>query len=228
MRILVVEDDTHVANTLQLGLRKAQYDVDVAPDGERALVLARREDYDLVVLDMLLPKLDGIDVLRTLRAAGNGVPVLILSAREQIQDRVAGLDAGADDYLTKPFGLEELLARVRALMRRRGTIVPTVLRAADLEMDTLRRRVTRQGKDIMLTNREFELLAFLLRCPNEIVSRSLLAEKVWGYPFDPASNVIDVHVAHLRSKIDDGFEPRLLHTVRGQGYRIECADVEGV
>jgi len=221
MRILLVEDDSRVASFIRRGLREEQYTVDVTGDGEEALFLAQTNDYDLMILDLLLPKRSGLDVLRTLRAERISVPVLILTAKDEPEDKVTGLNAGADDYLTKPFGFEELLARLRALLRRRGDMIPTVLRAGDLELDTLRHRVTRRGQELVLTNREYALLEFLLRHTNQAVTRTLLAEHVWEHDFDPLSNVIDVHIARLRRKIDDGFSPKLLHTLRGKGYMLQ-------
>lgn len=226
MRILLVEDDSRVASFIRRGLKEENYAVDLAPDGEQALFLAQSEPYDLVVLDLLLPKRDGLEVLRYLRSKRVTVPILVLTAKDGLEDKVAGLDAGADDYLTKPFGFEELLARVRALLRRRGDMVPTVLRIADLEMDTLRRQVTRRGKEIVLTNREYALLEFLLRHPNQVVTRSSLAQHVWEHDFDTFSNVIDVHIARLRRKIDDGFSPQLLRTIRSIGYKLEVSPKE--
>jgi len=218
MRILVVEDDARVASFIRRGLREEHYAVDVARDGEEAVFLAQTNDYDLVILDLLLPKRSGLEVLRTLRVERVTVPILILTARDEPRDKVAGLDAGADDYLTKPFAFDELLARVRALMRRRGDMIPTVLRVKDLELDTLRHRVTRAGRELLLTNREYALLEFLMRHVHEVVTRTMLAEHVWEHDFDPMSNVIDVHVARLRHKIDAGFPLPLLRTIRGQGY----------
>ncbi len=224
MRILLVEDDARVASFIRRGLREEQYTVDVANDGEKALFLAQTGEYDLIILDILLPKRNGLEVLRTLRGDKITAPVLMLTAKDELHDKVEGLNAGADDYLTKPFGFDELLARVRALLRRRGDLVPTVLRAADLELDVLRHRITRGGKELVLTSREFELLEFLLRHPNQIVTRTMLAEHVWEHDFDPLSNVIDVHIARLRRKIDEGFTPKLLETVRGRGYILQVPD----
>ncbi len=221
MRILLVEDDARVASFIRRGLREENYTVDLAVDGEQGLFLAQTGEYDLVILDLLLPKRSGLDVLRTLRAERITIPILILTAKDKLEDKIAGLDAGADDYLTKPFGFDELLARVRALMRRRGDMVPTLLRAGDLEMDTMRRHVTRDGKELILTNREYALLEFFLRHPNQVVTRSMLSEHVWEHDFDTFSNVIDVHVARLRRKVDDGFETKLLQTVRGSGYTLQ-------
>lgn len=226
MRILVVEDDARVASFVRRGLREEHYAVDVARDGEQALFLAQTNDYDLMVLDLLLPKRGGIEVLRTLRAERVTVPILILTAKDEPQDKVAGLDAGADDYLTKPFAFEELLARVRALLRRRGDLMPTLLRADDLALDTVRHRATRAGRELVLTNREYALLEFFLRHADAVVTRTMLAEHVWEHDFDPLSNVIDVHVARLRQKIDDG-SGKLLHTVRGQGYVLRASKRPG-
>ncbi len=225
MRVLVVEDDKGVASFLRRGLREALYTVDLAADGEEALFLAQTGEYDLIVLDLVLPKRDGLDVLRTLRGSRVTVPVLILTGKESEEDKVAGLDAGADDYLTKPFGFDEFLARVRALIRRRGDLATTSLHAGDIELDTLRHRATRGEVALALTNREYELLEFLLRHADEVVTRTMLAEHVWEHDFDPMSNVIDVHIARLRRKIDDGRPVKLLQTIRGRGY-IMRASVE--
>lgn len=222
MRILLVEDDARVASFIRRGLREEQYTVDVAKDGEEALFLAQTGEYDLIILDLMLPKRGGLDVLRTLRTDRVAVPILILTAKDELSDKITGLNAGADDYLTKPFGFEELLARVRALLRRRGDLVPTMLRLADLEMDTLRHRVSRGQRAIELTSREYALLEFFLRHADRVVTRTMLAEHVWEHDFDPLSNVIDVHIARLRRKIDDGFSPKLLHTMRGKGYLLQA------
>ena len=224
MRILVVEDDARVASFIRRGLREEQYTVDVAKDGEEGLFLAQTGEYDLVVLDLLLPGRSGLDVLRAVRAERMTVPILILTAKDEMEDKVKGLNAGADDYLTKPFGFDELLARARALLRRRGDMIPSVLRVADLELDTLRHRATRGGRELDLTNREYALLEFLMRHPDRVVTRTMLAEHVWEHDFDPISNVIDVHIARLRNKIDDGVSPKLLQTIRGQGYRLGESD----
>jgi len=224
MRILLVEDDPRVASFIRRGLREERYTVDVAKDGEQALFFAQTGEYDLIVLDVMLPKRDGLDVLRRLRSDRVTVPVLILTAKDELQDKVTGLNAGADDYLTKPFGFDELLARIRALLRRRGDLMPTVLRAEDLELDVVRHRAVRAGKPLILTNREFSLLEFLLRHPNQIVTRTMLAEHVWEHDFDPLSNVIDVHIARLRRKIDESFTPKLLETIRGSGYILKTPD----
>ena len=224
MRILLVEDDSRVASFIRHGLREEHYTVDVATDGEQALFLAQTGEYDLIILDIMLPKRSGLDVLKTLRADGLTVPILILTAKDKLKDKVTGLNAGADDYLTKPFGFEELLARISTLSRRRGDMIPTSLRLADLELDTLRHRVTRDSKPLVLTNREYALLEFLIRHPNQLVTRTMLAEHVWEHDFDPLSNVIDVHIARLRRKIDHEFTAKLLHTVRGSGYILQAPE----
>jgi DNA-binding response OmpR family regulator len=226
MRILLAEDDSRVASFVRRGLREEQYAVDMAPDGEKALFMAQTAEYDLIILDLMLPKKDGMEVLRTLRGSGRGTPVLILTAKDKPKDKVEGLNAGADDYLTKPFGFEELLARVRALLRRRGNMIPTVLTAGDLQMDTLKHRVRRGDKDLNLTNREYDLLEFFLRHSNEVVTRTQLSEHVWEADFDTFSNVIDVHIARLRQKINDGFPLKLLETVRGKGYILQIPETE--
>jgi DNA-binding response OmpR family regulator len=226
MRILLVEDEAQVASFIRRGLREVEYTVDVASDGEEGVFLAQTNDYDLILLDWKLPKLAGIDVLRQLREDGVTVPILILTGRDTLQDKVQGLDAGADDYLTKPFGFEELLARVRALLRRRGDMIPTVMRAGDLELDTLRHTVSRAGQKIELTGRAYELLEYLMRNVDRVVTRTMLAEHVWEHDFDPLSNVIDVHIARLRRRIDDDFDFKLLQTVRGKGYMLRAPSAE--
>ncbi|HNX68931.1 MAG TPA: response regulator transcription factor [Candidatus Omnitrophota bacterium] len=226
MRILLVEDDSRVAGFVRRGLREEQYAVDRVADGEQALQEAQTNEYDLIILDLMLPRKDGMEVLRELRAGKNNTPVLILTAKDKPKDKVDGLNAGADDYLTKPFGFEELLARVRALLRRRGDMIPTVLSAGDLEVDTVKHKVRRTGRDIDLTNREYALLEFFLRHPNQVVTRTMLSEHVWESSFDSFSNVIDVHIARLRQKLDDGSEPKLLRTLRGKGYILEIPEQE--
>ena len=222
MRILVVEDDRKTADFMAKGLTEAGFVVDHAVDGREGLFMASSGDYDAVVLDRMLPELDGLSVVQALRAASIATPVIIVSAIGQVDERVKGLRAGGDDYLTKPFAYSELQARIEALMRRRGdTQAPeTRLACGELVMDLLSRKVTRAGQPIDLQPREFKLLEFLLRHSGQVVTRTMLLEAVWDYHFDPQTNVIDVHVSRLRAKIDKGFEMPLLHTVRGAGYRL--------
>jgi two-component system OmpR family response regulator len=224
VRILVIEDDKDVASFIRKGLVQAGCNVDHADNGKDGLFLASTESYDALVVDRMLPGVDGLTLIRTLRASDKSTPVLILSALGEVDDRVKGLKAGGDDYLVKPFAFSELLARLEALERRAkaGSDAPaTVLRVADLEMDLLRREVRRGGELIDLQPREFQLLEFLLRHAGQVVTRTMLLEGVWDYHFDPQTNVIDVHVSRLRSKIDRGFDKPLLHTVRGVGYRLD-------
>jgi heavy metal response regulator len=218
MRILVVEDEPKVASFVRRALEAEHHAVDVAADGDTGLSEAVGGGYDLVVLDVMLPKRDGLAVLRELRAGGHAVPVLLLTARAEVADKVAGLDVGADDYLTKPFAVEELLARVRALLRRGAAAAPPRLAIADLTLDPVTREVTRAGKRIELTAREYALLEFFLRNRGRVLGRALIAQHVWGVDFDTFTNVIDVYVNYLRRKIDADFEPKLVHTVRGVGY----------
>jgi two-component system response regulator MprA len=215
--LLVVDDDEHLSIALRRALVFEGYDVSVAASGEAGLRVALDRPPDLVVLDMLLPGLDGLEVCRRLRA-GSDVPILILTARDEVADRVAGLDAGADDYLVKPFAVDELLARVRALLRRRGPAVGSELRLGDLTLNPTTRIVQRGGRELTLTPKEFDLLLLFLQHPRQVLTRELLFERIWGYDFDGESNVLDVYVGHLRSKLEAGGEPRLLHTVRGVGY----------
>jgi two-component system, OmpR family, copper resistance phosphate regulon response regulator CusR len=220
MRILVVEDDTPLATFVRKGLEAEHYAVDTAGDGEQAVCLALESDYDLVVLDLNLPKLDGIDVLRAIRPKKASLPVLVLTARSRIEDRVQALDSGADDCLNKPFSFTELSARVRALLRRGPRTVETVLQVADLELDRVERKVKRAGKHIDLTSKEFALLEYLLRNAGRRVTRTMIIEHVWNLSFDTSTNIVDVYVNYLRRKVDDGFAPRLIHTVRGVGYEL--------
>jgi DNA-binding response OmpR family regulator len=217
MRILIVEDEKKVASFVRRALEAEQHTVDVAHDGDTGLARARDGVYDLVILDVMLPGRDGLAVLRALRSAGRDVSVLLLTARGAVADRVTGLDLGADDYLPKPFAVAELLARVRALLRR-GTPVAPVLAAADLTLDPATRAVQRGGRRIELTPREYALLEFFLRNKGRVLGRTLIAQHVWGVDFDTFTNVIDVYVNYLRRKIDAEAEPKLLHTVRGVGY----------
>ncbi|HTD27333.1 MAG TPA: response regulator transcription factor [Candidatus Elarobacter sp.] len=219
MRILIVEDERKVANFISQGLQEEGHTVEVAKDGEAALDLLRHgPPYDLIVLDVMLPRLDGVAVLRAARAARVTSPVLMLTARDAVADKVTGLDAGADDYLTKPFSFDEFLARVRALLRRVDGRREPILRLADLTLDPATRVVARGQRHIELTTREHALLEYFLRNPGRILTRPMLAEHVWGLDFDPESNVVDVYVGYLRRKIDGPGDARLLHTVRGAGY----------
>jgi two-component system, OmpR family, response regulator len=221
MRILVIEDDRDAATWLLKGLKESGHLPDHAADGDQGLALARENVHDVLIVDRLLPKLDGLSVIRNLRADGIKTPVLILSALSDVDERVRGLRAGGDDYLAKPYAFSELLARVEGLSRRTaGGGQETRLKACDLELDLLTREVTRAGKDIPLQPREFKLLEYLMRHAGHIVTRTMLLENVWDYHFDPQTNVIDVHVSRLRSKIDKGFDEPILQTVRGAGYMI--------
>ena len=221
MKILIVEDERKTGDYLKQGLSEAGFVADLARDGLDGLHLALTGDHDLLVLDVMLPKLDGWQVLSEIRHKGKHLPVLFLTARDQVEDRVKGLEFGADDYLVKPFAFSELLARVRALLRRGRTNEPELLHVSDLELDLLRRRVTRAGKRIDLTAKEFALLELLLRRQGEVLPRSLIASQVWDMNFDSDTNVIEVAVRRLRAKIDDDFEPKLIRTVRGMGYVLE-------
>ena len=226
MRILVVEDDREAARFIERGLKEAGHTVDLASDGRDGLFLAMSEPYGAIVLDRMLPHVDGLAILRALRGSKIGTPVLILSALGDVDDRVAGLRAGSDDYLVKPFAVSELLARLDVLQRRASanTAGPvTVLRVADLELDLLKRSVKRGGTRIDLQPKEFQLLEFLMRHADQVVTRTMLLEGVWDYHFDPRTNVIDVHISNLRAKIDRGATQPLLHTVRGSGYRLGLA-----
>jgi two-component system OmpR family response regulator len=222
MRILIMEDDLSAAEAMQKGLADAGFETVHAPDGEAGLELARKGGFDVLVVDRMMPKADGITVVATLRREDDRTPVLFLSALGEIDDRVTGLKAGGDDYLVKPYAFAELIARVEALSRRRETGgVATTLKLGDLEMDLIARTVHREGKEIDLQPREFQLLEFLIRHAGQSVTRTMLLEKVWEYHFDPQTNVIDVHISRLRSKIDKGFDHPMLQTVRGAGYRLD-------
>ncbi len=220
MRILVVEDEKKVARFIQQALEEERHDVDIAYDGERGLSMAESQSYDLLILDVMLPKKNGLDVTREFRGHHGATPILMLTAKTATEDKVAGLDSGADDYLTKPFAVAELLARVRSLLRRGVAEKSTVLKVFDLELDTISRKARRAGKTIDLTTKEYALLEYLLRNKERVLSRSIIAEHIWDYHFDTGTNLIDVYINHLRNKIDSGFSRKLLHTVRGVGYVI--------
>lgn len=229
MLVLVVEDDPAVRASLERSLEFEGYTVVSATDGEAGLAAVATHRPDLVLLDLGLPKVDGLEVCRRLRAAGDGVPVLMLTARESTGDRVRGLDAGADDYLPKPFALEELFARVRALLRRAGATAEggKVLVVDDLRMDTAAREVTRAGEPVPLTRTEYELLEYLMLHPRQVLTRAQILAEVWGYDFDPGSNTLEVYVGYVRRKTETGGRPRLLHTVRGVGYVVRPANGSG-
>ena len=221
MRILVVEDEPRMANVITRGLREQSYAVDVAPDGIDGLYQASINDYDVIVLDVLLPHRDGYEVCRELRHRGNTTPVLMLTARATVDDRITGFDAGADDYLTKPFSFRELLARIRALLRRDSQLRPDVLEIADLVVDSASHRVARDNKEVQLTAKEYALLEYLARRRGQLVSRAEIAAHVWDDSFDPFSNTIEVYMNRLRKKIDGDHATKLLHTRRGEGYILE-------
>ena len=221
MRVLVVEDEKKTASFVRKALQAEGFAVDVCHNGDEALSAASATPFDAIVLDIMLPGRDGLAVLRSLRERKQTTPVLLLSARGQVNERVEGLNAGADDYLPKPFELTELVARVRAMSRRGAESKSTTLRVADLTLDALTRRALRGGKEIELTAREYRLLEFLMRSAGRICGRMSIIEKVWDYDFDPGTNLVDVYIRRLREKIDNDFEPKLLHTVRGSGYLLK-------
>ena len=223
MRVLIIEDDLEAAQAMSRGLTEAGHDCVHAADGEAGLEAARQGEFDVLIVDRMMPRKDGVEVVETLRREGDATPVLFLSALGEINDRVTGLKAGADDYLVKPYAFAELQARVDALSRRRESgAVATTLKVGDLEMNLLTREVHRAGKEIDLQPREFQLLEFMMRHAGQSVTRTMLLEKVWEYHFDPQTNVIDVHISRLRSKIDKGFDRPMLQTVRGAGYRLDA------
>src|SRR4030081_2111429 len=226
MRILLVEDEARMAQAIKRGLRGAAYAVDVARDGEDALYQASINDYDAVILDVMIPKRDGFEVCRELRAKGSRIPVLMLTARDAVEDRISGLDTGADDYLTKPFEFGELLARLRALMRRGQELRPTIIEVGDLEIDTRGQRVRRNGRSIELTTKEYTLLEFLARNAGKGVGREEISEQVWDDPFAPFSKLIEVYINRLRRKVDGPFGVPLIHTRRGAGYEMRVASDE--
>jgi two-component system copper resistance phosphate regulon response regulator CusR len=220
MRLLVVEDEKRIADFLARGLESAGYGVDLAPDGGTALGLVHQTDYDLIILDMMLPDMDGLKVLEKIRNRKSSPPVLILSARGGVDDRVKGLEVGADDYLTKPFAFVELLARTRVLLRR-GTPMPERLQVNELSLDCIRRKVTRAGESIELAPKEFSILEYLMRNRGRPLSRTMIVEHVWDMDYDGLTNIVDVYIRHLRSKVDDKWPNKLIHTVRGVGYMVD-------
>ncbi|MBI2587286.1 response regulator transcription factor [Candidatus Amesbacteria bacterium] len=221
MRILLVEDERRLSGVLKKGLEEDGFAVDAAFDGEEGLFLAQSEDYDLILLDVMLPKMEGIEVCRRLRGQNIKTPVLMLTAKSQVEDKVAGLDSGADDYLTKPFAFLELRSRIQALLRRSRQEASPLLTLADLELDPIRHKVVRAGRPVDLTPKEFAVLEFLLRRKNEVVTRTMITEHVWDYNFEGMSNVVDVFMAAIRRKIDAGAAVKLIHTIHGVGYKAD-------
>jgi len=224
MRILLVEDDRRIVRFVAKGLREQAYAVDVAGDGDDAFYKVSINDYDAVILDVMIPGRDGFQVCRDMRSAGIAVPVIMLTARDTVQDRITGLDSGADDYLIKPFAVTELLARLRALLRRGQVVRPATIRIADLLLDTRAQSATRSGRELSLTSKEYALLEYLAREGGRVVSRAEIAEHVWDENFDPLTNLIDVHINRLRRKVDNGFSTKLIHTRRGAGYILLSPD----
>ncbi|MEO6202363.1 MAG: response regulator transcription factor [Nitrospirales bacterium] len=224
MRILLVEDDSSVSGFIVKGLREEQYAVDLATDGEMGLAMAENTTYDVIILDIMLPKMHGIDVCRRLRAKRQATPILLLTARDAIEDRVTGLDIGADDYLTKPFAFAELLARLRALLRRGNAQPNPRITIADLELDPVSHRVCRAGQTIVLTNKEYSLLEYLMRNTGRVLTRTAITEHVWDIHYESVTNIVDVHIKTLRSKMDRDFSPQLIHTVRGAGYVLKISE----
>jgi two-component system OmpR family response regulator len=218
MRVLVVEDEIKMARAVRRGLEQEGYAVDVAGDGDDALFRATEDEYDAIVLDLMLPGIDGFELCRSLRARGHWAPVLMLTARDAVDDRIRGLDVGADDYLVKPFAFGELLARLRALIRRGPNERPSILEVADVTLDPAAHRVARAGRDVDLSAREFSLLEYLMRSPGRVLTRRDILEHVWDYNYDGMSNVVDVYVGYLRKKLEHPFETAFIHTVRGVGY----------
>jgi len=224
MRILLVEDDRRIVRFVAKGLREQAYAVDASGDGDDAFYKLSINDYDAVILDVMIPGRDGFQVCRDMRSAGIAVPVIMLTARDTVQDRITGLDSGADDYLIKPFAVAELLARLRALLRRGEVVRPATIRIADLLLDTRAQSATRSGRELSLTSKEYALLEYLAREGGRVVSRAEIAEHVWDENFDPLTNLIDVHINRLRRKVDNGFSTKLIHTRRGAGYILLSPD----
>ena len=221
MRILVIEDEVKIAQFVKRGLKEEGYAVDVAVDGEEGHFMLSSNEYDAIILDLMLPKIDGLTLCRTLRKEGNQTPIIMLTAKDTVKDKVKGLDSGADDYLPKPFAFEELLARVRVLLRKKDSRVQTQLKVDDLVMDILTHKVTRGERVIDLTVKEYALLEYLMRNAGNIVTRTMISEHVWDINFDTFTNVIDVYINYLRNKVDSGFENKMIHTVRGKGYLLK-------
>ncbi|MDD5423221.1 MAG: response regulator transcription factor [Candidatus Omnitrophota bacterium] len=224
MRILVIEDEKKIADFIKRGLKEEGYAIDTAHDGEKGLFLAKTNDYDLILLDLMLPKIDGITLCKRLKEEKVPAPVIMLTAKDTVRDKVSGLDAGADDYLTKPFAFEELLARVRAILRKKQSQAVTKLKAEDLELDLFTHKVTRSGKEIELTAKEYSLLEYLMRNAGSVVTRTMISEHVWDIDFDTFTNVIDVYINYLRNKIDSGSGKKLIQTIRGRGYMLKDSD----
>ena len=218
MRILIVEDEKKVAAFIKKGLEEETYAVDIAADGEEGLYMGGQNQYDLIILDLMLPKINGLDILSNLRAKKNSIPILLLTAKDSVEDKVKGLNLGADDYLTKPFAFSELLARIRVLLRRGKVESKTTLEIADLTLNLVSHKVRRGDEEIELTGKEYSLLEYFMRNQEKVLTRTMIAEHVWDYNFDTFTNVIDVYVNHLRKKIDKNFSAKLLHTLRGVGY----------
>lgn len=221
MRILLVEDDKKMAGLIERSLKEQRYAVDVAFDGENGIFLAEVNTYDLIILDIMLPIQDGLTICRQLRKNRSETPIIILTAKDEVRDKVVGLDSGADDYLTKPFSFDEFLARVRVLLRRNKQVKTTMLKVADLELDQVTHKVKRAGKEIVLTGTEYALLEYLMLNANQVVTRTMISEHVWNDEFDSFSNVINVYVTYLRKKIDEGFSKKLIHSMRGTGYMLK-------
>ncbi len=219
----MVEDDKKLASFIRRGLKEKNYAVDIAQTGDEGLFMAENNPYDLIVLDIMLPGKDGIFICRQLRKKNIDIPILMLTARDEVEDKISGLDSGADDYLTKPFAFGEFLARIGALTRRKSNAKTTKLKIADLELDQLTHRVERAGKEIKLTNTEYALLEYLMLNANQVVTRTMISEHVWNYDFDSFSNVINVYINYLRHKIDGGFDKKLIHSIRGAGYILKEA-----
>ncbi len=221
MRILVIEDEKKITDFIKRGLKEEGYAVDVAYDGQEGHFLAKTNKYDLILLDLMLPKIDGLTLCKKIKEEDPATPIIILTAKDTVKDKVTGLDSGADDYLTKPFAFEELLARIRAILRKKDTKSPTKLQVDDLVLDLLTHKIRRGGKEIILTAKEYTLLEYLMRNAGTVVTRTMISEHVWDMNFDTFTNVIDVYINYLRNKIDADFEKKLIHTIRGRGYTIK-------